>query len=571
MSEMIIPENTPEVVSDVVEEVAPKTEDLSGKTLAELSEMFSVLGAAEDRMARSKEAEAIKSAFYKLLSRLKGDTPEQEGSINNPFEAVEQNFKAMYADYKKERAEFNKEQDARREANLAVKQAVIEELKALVEGADDVSGQFPAFRELQNRWREAGPVPATAFRNLNDTYQFYVEKFYDMVKIGRDLRDLDFRKNLEAKQAFCEAAEKLAENENVVAAFHELQKLHEQWKEYGPVAKEYREDIWNRFKAATAVINKKYQAHFEGLKDQQAENLRLKEELCAKAEELCAAQTLSSQEWNSKSKALEELQAAWRGIGYATKKENQKIYDRFRAACDAFYARKREYYSTFKDSMNDNYDRKMAIIEQAEALKDSTDWKKTTDQIIALQKQWKEIGAVPRKRSEQLWTRFRAACDAFFEARDAQAKPAENDFRGNLKLKRRLVEEIEAFEGEATAEAAKSFADRWQAIGHVPFKEKDAVTAAYRAAMQSKFPEFSQRPAPAGRAPRAPKSPKDLLIEKYRTLQQDITTYENNIGFFAASKNSAPLIQQMQERIEAAKAELKALEDQIRKNEEAQQ
>ena len=246
-------------VSEKAEAVGDKLEDLSGKSLAELSDLFVKLKTGADSMMRSKEAEAIKSAFYKLLLRLKGDDAST-GSLDNPFEAVEQNFKAMYADYKKERAEFNRRQDEQREANLAKKQAVIDELKALVEGQDDVSTRFPVFRELQNRWREAGPVPASAYRNINDTYQYYVEKFYDMVKINRDLRDLDFRKNLEAKEAFCEAAEKLAENENVVSAFHELQKLHEQWKEYGPVAKEKREDIWNRFKAATAVINKKYQA-----------------------------------------------------------------------------------------------------------------------------------------------------------------------------------------------------------------------------------------------------------------------------------------------------------------------
>ena len=296
MSENIIPEEIQEVVSDVAEKVAETTEEvketveevvesaadaveeaveaaaetaeevkedagsLADKTLAELSEMFGKLKDSADCLSRSKEAEAIKSAFYKLLGKLKGENPDAtaEGSQNNPFEAVEQNFKALYADYKKERAEFNKQQDAQREDNLVAKKAIIEELKALVEGQEDVSSQFPAFRELQNRWREAGPVPASAFRDVNDTYQFYVEKFYDMVKINRDLRDLDFKKNLEAKEAFCAAAEKLAENENIVSAFHELQKLHEQWKEFGPVAKEKRDDIWNRFKAATAVINKKY-------------------------------------------------------------------------------------------------------------------------------------------------------------------------------------------------------------------------------------------------------------------------------------------------------------------------
>ena len=579
MSENIIPEEIREASADVekkIGDVADKIEGLADKSLSELSDMFVELKESAERMSRSKEAEAIKSAFYKLLGRLKGEngvSDETASSQDNPFEAVEQNFKALYADYKKERAEFNKEQDARREENLAKKQAVIEELKALVEGQDDVSAQFPAFRELQNRWREAGPVPATAFRDINDTYQFYVEKFYDMVKINRDLRDLDFRKNLEAKEAFCEAAEKLSENENVVSAFHELQKLHEQWKEYGPVAKEKREDIWNRFKAATAVINKRYQAHFEGLKEQQADNLTKKTELCEKTEEIAAREITNTAGWNAASKEIEEIQAAWRRIGYATKKDNQKIYDRFRAACDAFFTRKREFYSGIKDNMNDNLEKKLSLIEQAEALKSSTEWKKATDQFIALQKQWKEIGAVPRKKSEALWKRFRAACDEFFTARDANAG-GENDYYGNLRAKRKVVEEVLAYvsTGDAAADEAamRGFQERWAGIGHVPFKEKDNVNKSFRDAMQEKFPGFgAQRSAPS-RGGRAPRSPKDLLIEKYNKLQQNITTYENNIGFFSASKNSEPLIKQMEERIEQAKAELKELEAQIRKAEEGE-
>ena len=563
-------------VADKAADMADKVENFADKSLSELSDMFVQLKNSAERMSRSKEAEAIKSAFYKLLGRLKGESgvsDDAESSQDNPFEAVEQNFKALYADYKKERAEYNKEQDARREENLAKKQAIIEELKALVEGQEDVSAQFPAFRELQNRWREAGPVPATAFRDINDTYQFYVEKFYDMVKINRDLRDLDFRKNLEAKEAFCEAAEKLAENENVVSAFHELQKLHEQWKEFGPVAKEKREDIWNRFKAATAVINKRYQAHFEGLKEQQADNLVKKTELCERTEEIAAREITNTAGWNAASKEIEEVQAAWRRIGYATKKDNQKIYDRFRAACDAFFTRKREFYSGIKDNMSENLEKKLSLIEQAEALKSSTEWKKATDQFIALQKQWKEIGAVPRKKSEALWKRFRAACDEFFAARDANAG-GENDFYGNLRAKRKVVEDIQAYEpaaeASANAEAMRAFQERWSAIGHVPFKEKDAIGRAYRDAMQAKFPEFGAQHSAPSHAGRAPRSPKDALIEKYNKLQQNITTYENNIGFFSASKNSEPLIKQMEERIEQAKAELKELEAQIRKAEEGE-
>ena len=572
MSENIIPEKVQEIISDVEETVTDTVEDLSDKTLSELSEIFVSIRNGADSMMRSKEAEAVKSAFYKLLSKIKSENGE-ENPLNNPFEAVEQNFKAMYADYKKERADFNRRQEEEREANLVKKQAIIDELKSLVEGQEDVSAQFPAFRELQNRWREAGPVPVKSFRDINDTYQYYVEKFYDMVKINRDLRDLDFRKNLEAKEALCEAAEKLAENENVVNAFHELQKLHEQWKEFGPVAKEKREDIWNRFKAATAVINKRYQAHFEGLKEQQEENLAKKKVLCEKLEEIAGREIANASEWTTLSKEIEALQAEWRTIGFATKKENQKIYDRFRAACDKFFERKRDYYTSIKDNMNENLEKKQAIIEQAEALKSSTEWKKATDQFISLQKQWKEIGAVPRKKSEQLWKRFRAACDEFFANRDANAKP-ENDYYGNLKAKKRLIEEVRAYElsqdETVNAEQMRSFNERWQAIGHVPFKEKDTVIAEFKEAMQEKFPLFSSRQRGGQtRQPAAPKSPKDVLIAKYNALQQDITTYENNIGFFAASKNSAPLIQQMQQKIDDAKEELKKLEERIRNEEDA--
>ena len=571
MSENIIPEKIQEIVSDVDEKDAGAVQDLSGKSLAELSDLFVKTRSGEGAMSRSKELEAIKSAFYKLLSKLKGESDGESRAENDPFEMVEQNFKAIYSDYKRERAEYMSRLEAEREESLKKKKAIIEELKALVEGQEDVSSQFTAFRELQNRWREAGPVPVQSYRDINDTYQYYVEKFYDMVKINRDLRDLDFKKNLEAKEAFCAAAEKLAENENVVNAFHELQKLHEQWKEYGPVAKEKREEIWDRFKAATSVINKKYQAHFEGLKAQQEENLEKKKVLCEKLEEIAEREIKNTADWNQLSKEIESLQAEWRTIGFATKKENQKIYDRFRAACDKFFERKREHYTTIKDSMTANLEKKQAIIEQAEALKSSTEWKKTADQLIALQKQWKEIGAVPRKKSEQLWKRFRAACDEFFANRDANSGD-ENDYYGNLKSKKRLIEEVRAYQcsedDAANAAQMRSFNEKWQAIGHVPFKEKDKINDEFKAAMHEKFPLFAKQRGQAYQGHSA-KSPKDSLIARYNALQQDVVTYENNIGFFAASKNSAPLIQQMQQKIDDAKAELRRLEEKIRLEEEA--
>ena len=569
------------------DEPAKEPVNLGEKTLAELSGMFEGLMSDVDRLKKSKEAEAIKSAFYKKLSKEKADAglePADEDAVapaeendGNPFAAIENGFKSLYNNFRKERAEYNRRQEQERADNLVKKQAVIEDLKALVENQEDVSSLFPEFRALQTRWRETGPVPATDFRNINDTYQFYVEQFYDKVQLNRDLRDLDFKKNLEVKEKLCEEAENLAEEEDVVDAFKELQKLHEQWKEYGPVAKEYRDQIWARFKAATAVINKKYQGYFEGQKAKYAENLEAKTKLCEEVEEIASKEQIkTSGEWNELSAKIEEIQKQWRTIGFASRKENQKIYDRFRAACDKFYERKRVFYSEFKDNMNANLDKKLSLIEKAESLKDSTDWKKTADEFIKLQQEWKEIGAVPRKKSEQLWKRFRAACDEFFTARDKQAKP-ENDFYGNLKAKKALIEEIRSFSSDdpaKTEQARTDFAERWQAIGFVPYKEKDAVNQAYRDAMKEKFHDGDRSSrtgaSPRGRGQRAPLSEKDKLVQQYNALQQEIDTYENNIGFFAASKNSAALISQMQARIEDAKKDLKALEEKIRAIEDSQ-
>ncbi len=591
MSEEIIPDapvvsDVPETVVDAEsakEENALQTVNWSEKSLAELVRMFEELVQNEDRMKMPKEAEAIKSAFYRRLLKEKGDAglavqvtedqmqeaedmPAEETAEDNPFAQIEAGFKELYSGYKKERAEYNRQLEKERENNLVLKEAVIADLKALLDKQEDVNATFPEFRKIQDRWRAVGPVPAQNYRNINDTYQLYVEQFYDMVKINRELRDLDFKKNLEIKEEFCRMAEKLAESPNVVEAFRELQKLHEQWKEYGPVAKENREQIWDRFKAATSVINKKYQAFFEGLKDQQAENLAKKTVLCERVEEIAEREVAGSNEWNAFSKEIEDIQKEWKTIGFASKKDNQKIYDRFRAACDKFYGRKRDFYTEYKGSMNSNLERKIALCEAAEELKSSTEWKKATDQFIALQKEWKEIGPVPRKKSEQLWKRFRAACDEFFAERDRNAKPAENDYHGNLKAKQRLIEEIKAYAlqgNDADNEAMHDFQKRWNEIGFVPFKEKDSIANAYKEAVNAKFPDAS-RGNGRRRGGRPQMSEKDRLIHKYHSLEQDIVTYENNIGFFSMSKSAEPLIRQMQERIDQAKASLKELADQIR-------
>ena len=456
--------------------------ELENQTLDELIVSLRQIGASEDRMERGKDVDAVKSAFYRLLGKLKAEAEEAGEDASSKFAEQEETFKSVYSDYRKEKAEYNREQDAQRVENLEKKREVLAQLKELVENLNDIHAGFPALRELQAKWREIGPVPATDFRDVNDSYQFLVEKFYDMVQINHDLRDLDFRKNLEAKEKLCEEVEAIANREDV--------------KDAG--------------------------------------------------------------EWNALSKQIEDIQARWKTIGFATKSANQKIYERFRAACDKFYAAKRDYFLGIKEGMDANIAKKEALIAQAEELKTSTDWKKATDQFISLQKQWKEVGAVPRKKSEQLWKRFRAACDEFFAERDKNAKP-ENDFYANLKAKRALIAEIKAWkpeDGTSPAKAQAEFNERWKAIGFVPFKEKDAIAREFREAMHAAFP-------PAA----SPVNRKNDLIRRYNALQQDIVTYENNIGFFSNSKGSSALVAQMQQRIESAKAELKALEEQIRKEE----
>lgn len=475
--------------------------DYSGKSLAELSELFHQFATSEDRLQRAKEAEALKSAFYKTLLKEKEKVEE---AAQGALEVVEENFKALYTSFKKEKASYNKQLDAQKEDNLKAKQAVIEDLKALLEKDEDVSTTLPDFRAIQDRWRGIGAVPAQNFRDINNTYQLYVEQFYDRLKINRELRDLDFRKNLEAKQELCEKAEKLSESDNIMESFKELQRLHDAWKDLGPVAKQYREEIWERFKVATAVINKKYQGYFETMKGEQEENLAKKQELCVKVEEIAEREIADSKLWNSLSKDIEAIQAEWRKIGYATRKENQKIYERFRAACDKFYERKRDFYASFKDDMEENLRKKTAICEAAEELKSSREWKKATDQLIDLQKKWKEIGAVPRKKSDALWKRFRAACDEFFEEKEKNFKESREQRQGR---------------------------------------------------------QYSSRPAAKVL------SEKDKLVARYRALEQEIATKENNILFFAQSAGNA-IVEQMKKGIEDAKQELKSLEEKIRSIEE---
>lgn len=586
-------ETTEEIIENnqIEEEVSLISEeilhDLANKSLKEIVTLFESLVEKGDQQEMYKYAEPIKAIFYKTLKKEKiaagfvvpaedvaaeaEEAAEVEEKVSeNPFAEIERGFKEIFAKYKSLRSVHIQQVEKKKDENLEVKKQIIEELKALVETQEDIVTTFPKFRSLQTRWRESGPVPQAKVKDVYDSYQHYVEMFYDYVKINNELRDLDFKKNLEAKVALCEKAEKLVEEENVINAFATLQKLHEEWKEFGPVEKEHREAIWERFKVATSQVNKKHQAYFEKIKADQKVNLAAKTVLCEKAEEIAAREVAESNTWNEYSKELEGLQKEWKSIGFASKKDNQKIYDRFRAACDQFYNRKREYYSQFKDQMTRNMEQKIALCEQAEAMKESTDWKKTTEDLINLQKQWKEIGPVSRKKSDQIWNRFRSACDYFFDNKEKNYGGVDPQYVENLNKKLAIIEEIKAYEPEdraSDAEAMKEFMNRWNEIGFVPFKEKEKVQAMFKEALNSKFHGVS-RSRRSGGKPQKETNPlrteREKLVQKFRKKESEIATYENNIGFFASSKNADALVKELSKKIEAAKAELAELEEKIK-------
>ena len=585
------------------EELNQEFIDYSDKGLKEIVDIFQSLLEGDDVQKLCKEAEVLKACFYKKLRSEKiaagyqapvvDGTAGPEGAVVepaaeatdaeggeavpetvsvNPFAEIERGFKDLYGQYRQIRSRNAAELEKQREENYAAKLALIDELKALLDAKEDLKDTFPAFRDIQNRWRAVGPVPQGKVKDLYDTYQHQVEMFYDYVKINREFRDLDFKKNLEAKVALCEKAEALVNEENVVEAFRTLQKYHEEWKELGPVDKENRESIWDRFRAATSAVNKRHQAYFESMKGNQQENLEAKTALCEKVEALLGQEIKDSGTWNRISKEIEEIQKEWRTIGFASKKDNQKIYDRFRKACNDFFAKKKAFYSGYKDQMQENLDKKLALCEEAEALQNSEDWKETADKFIELQKRWREIGPVSRKKSDQIWARFRAACDAFFERRDKSgAGSANKQYADNLAAKRALIAEVEAFEQpesrDETVAALKAFQARWNEIGFVPFKEKERVQRAFKAALDAQFDRLRGENRPSrreGGAKDPVRTERDKLVQEYLKKEQEIATWSNNMGFFAKSKNADALLADLNKQIEAAKEELAALEARIK-------
>lgn len=602
---------------------AEKEIDFSSKSIKELVDSLKEYIDGADMRSLNKYAEVIKACFYKTLKKEKteagfdevaaekaaaenaaevaangaeavaeasAEAPAaevaeqgteaaegQEPASTNPFAEVERGFKALYGKYRTMRAEFMNEQNQKREENFEAKSKILQELKSLAENPGELGAAYPKFRELQNSWRAIGAVPPAKAKDLYDTYHHNVEVFYDYVKISNELREMDFKKNLSLKEDLCSKAEALAESANSVQAFRELQKLHEEWKELGPVAKEKREEIWDRFKAATAVINKKYQAHYEGEKEKQVANLAAKTALCEKAEAIANSGLNAGSNWAQLTSQMQELQKEWRTIGFAVKKENEKIYERFRAACDKFFTAKKQFHSEFKDQLAANLAKKEELCEKAEAVMNSEDWKKTSDVLINLQKQWKEIGPVAKKKSEQVWNRFRAACDTFFNNKEKNGAGKGASMSDNLAAKKQLIADIAAYEltgdGEKDREAMRDFQNRWREIGFIPYKDKDKVQAEYRDALSAKFGDISfadRAPRRSGRpAQNRPLSERDRLIGQYHKLEQDIATWENNIGFFEKSKNAEALVSDYRDKIEQAKGELAALEAKIKSLESA--
>ena len=573
-------------------EVQPEAEiqesqDYSEKSLNEILSLFEQMIQEGDQQKLYKNAEPIKAGFYKVLRKEKIASgvfvePGMGEQTQNPFEEVEKAFKDLYAQYKSSRANFNQEMQAKKEENLAEKTKIIEGIKELREKAEDMNHTLPAFRELQARWKATGNVPQENAREIWDQYNRAVEDFYDFLKLNKEYRDLDFKKNYEQKIELCKKAELLVEDKDAVKAFNELQKLHEEWKEIGPVSKENREEIWERFKAATSKVNKRHQDFFSNLKEEQKVNLKAKTEICELAEAIAAEEVTDSNKWNALSKKMAALQTKWKSIGFAARKDNQKIYDRFRAACDKFYNAKRVFYTEFKNVMQENLKKKEELCIQAEQIKDTDDWKKGTDQLINLQNVWKTIGPVARKQSDAVWKRFRAACDEFFD-RKAKHFGAEGEkFEENLAAKKAVIEEIKNYTSngpESDKEALENFLSKWNSIGFVPFKEKDSLQKEFDSALNVHFSAIRDLDAEKkmgrirrliseaknpGKSDRGIRTEREKLLNKFRKLETDIATLENNMGFFAKSKNADKLIEDIKAKIASGKEELKALEQKIK-------
>ena len=543
-------------------------------TKEEVLERVKTLAHGEEEITKA-ELDHLKTAFYFLLNQ------EREASMKAYLDGggeaseyvvaqdpIEEEYKAEMALIKDKRQQLFKQREEERQANLKRKQEIIERIKALTD-AEDIHEAYKEVKSLQDEWHEIKSVPPENAAELWNSYKLCLEQFYDLLKMNFEAREYDFKKNLEAKTALCEAAEKLGNEEDVISAFHSLQELHNQFREIGPVAKELREEIWQRFKAASSIVNKRHAEHFDNIRKQEEENLEKKAELCDKVEMINIEELKNSNDWEAKSKEIIDIQAEWKKIGFAPKSMNVKIFERFRAACDRFFSAKNEFFTQLKENFQENITKKEELVKAAQALQDSTEWKATADKMIELQKEWKAIGMVPRKIGDQLWNDFLAACNKFFEARNAATADARSEQQENLQKKQEVVAKIKALsekDEECTQEAIKVLQDEYAAIGHVPFKEKDKLYDAYREALDEAYGKMRKMRRNAARANHSSQNGGHPMSaqKRYNEKKEELATMENNLLFLtASSKKGNSLIDAMKQKIERLKEELEELKEEL--------
>ena len=579
---------TPEVLeASEASEASEAPERKVYQTKAEVLDRVKELAHGEEAPQKD-EVDYLKTAFYKLHiaereAQLKayidgGGDPEAYQITPDEDENV---FKAEMGLIKERRAQLFREQEEEKEANLKKKLEIIEKIKAMVTSPEEANKSYQTFKALQQEWREIKSVPADKANELWRNYQLYVEQFYDLLKLNSEAREYDFKKNLEIKTKLCEAAEKLADEPDVISAFHQLQKLHGEYRETGPVSKELREQIWERFKAASTVINKRHQQHFETIRAREEENLEKKSALCEKAEAINNSEKKNSADWERLTKEIIALQAEWKTIGFAPQKMNVKIFERFRAACDTFFAQKAEFFKGLKETFKENADKKRALIEKAKALQDSTEWKSTSDKLINLQKEWKQIGMVPKKLGDQLWEEFLAACNKFFEARNAATAGTRGEEQANLEKKRDVISRLKAVledTGDNLQEKVQQLVSEYQSIGHVPFREKDKLYEEYHGVLDKLYKELNISVAKkrlnsfkqnlkqvAERGENALDNERARLMRQYEAIKQEVQTYENNLGFLSvSSKKGSSLIDEMNRKVQKLKDDMQLVKEKIK-------
>lgn len=555
------------VVTEVITPSIRSKEDV----IARLQELT-----LQEEAADKSELDMLKQIFYRLRNaevEAARQTFEESGGkaedFVSPKDELETLFKEIMGSIKEKRNTLKAEDEQEKQENLEKKLVLIERMKELVESSDDANKAYTEFKQLQAEWNEIKNIPAAKANELWKNYQLYVEKFYDLIKLSNEFREYDFKKNLETKLHLCENAEKLAAEDDVISAFHQLQKLHQEFRETGPVAKELREEIWTRFKTASTIVNRRHQQHFEAIKEKEQHNLDEKTVICEIVEAMEYDKLLTFQDWHEKTEEVLALQAKWKTIGFAPQKMNTKIFERFRTACDEFFKRKIEYFKVLKSNMNDNLEKKKHMCEQAEALKDSTDWKATAEALAKLQKEWKKIGPISKKHSEPVWKRFVAACDYFFEQKSKAESANRSAEQVNLEKKKEIIDKLNAIDSEAPTDdsgnAVRKLIKEWNSIGHVPFKEKDKIYKQYRTVVDALFDKLnlsaSQKKLNNFKSNLGKESnrlrEREKLVRMHDNLKNEIKTYENNLGFLSSSsKKGNSLVTEMNRKVEKLKADL---------------